>query len=584
MRERSFCFLTERWLITSWGSLGADEIIYHIKAPLTGTNTEIIWKLILQFLLPGFLILAVLTAVYILSHSNRLKKGLMIGSVAAFFLMLGFIVYDLQVQTGLPETIVYEVLGLGKNSDDFFEREYVDAGKLKLKFPEKKRNLIYIFLESTEITFADKENGGAFEQNCIPNLTKLAEENEDFSGADSNLNGGYVLSGTDWTTGAMFGQSSGMPLKLPIRSDFESGSALFPGLTTLGDILQKEGYQRRLLLGSDIQFGGRAGYYYGHGNYEVHDYPYAIANGLLPEDYYVWWGFEDEKLFDFAKAELPTMQEPFCYTMLTVDTHFDDGYVCRLCGDEFGENQYANVFACMDKQVTDFIQWIQKQNFYENTTVVICGDHLTMDSDFCIDVPKEYSRKTYVTFLNSAATPADPDKKRVYSTLDLFPTTLASMGVKIPGNRMGVGVNLYSKEETILERYGVEECKKIFAKPSNFMATLAGEETTDFIDGRWFGTDWTVIGDEKLGLHMMGLGGIDPSYVERIYAEITDVRTGEMTVCEMHYEPNNPNPSNAYGETEYPHEDVECLTAVCYIKLYDEEPKQVWTIEACKFE
>ncbi|MBR1439582.1 MAG: phosphoglycerol transferase, partial [Lachnospiraceae bacterium] len=323
-------FLTERWLITSWGSLGADEIIYHIKAPLTGTNTEIIWKLILQFLLPGFLILAVLTAVYILSHSNRLKKGLMIGSVAAFFLMLGFIVYDLQVQTGLPETVAYEILGLGKNSDDFFEQEYVDAGQQDLKFPEKKRNLIYIFLESAEITYADTENGGAFAQNCLPNLTKLAEENEDFSGADPKLNGGYVLSGTDWTTGAMFAQSSGMPLKLPIRTDFENGSSLFPGLTTLGDILQKEGYNRRLLLGSDIKFGGREGYYRGHGNYEIHDYVYALENGLIPEDYYVWWGYEDEILFNLAKYELLTMQEPFCYTMLTVDTHFDDWYVCRM--------------------------------------------------------------------------------------------------------------------------------------------------------------------------------------------------------------------------------------------------------------
>ena len=31
------------------------------------------------------------------------------------------------------------------------------------------------------MTFADKESGGGFDVNCIPELTELAKENEDFS-------------------------------------------------------------------------------------------------------------------------------------------------------------------------------------------------------------------------------------------------------------------------------------------------------------------------------------------------------------------------------------------------------------------
>ncbi|MGF0065396.1 hypothetical protein ACQRCQ_09010 [Lachnospiraceae bacterium SGI.085] len=45
--------------------------------------------------------------------------------------------------------------------------------------------------------------------------------------------------------------------------------------------------------------------------------------------------------------------------------------------------------------------------------------------------------------------------RRKYTTVDLFPTTLAAMGVKIEGNRLGLSVNLYSSEKTSLyERYG----------------------------------------------------------------------------------------------------------------------------------
>ncbi len=64
----------------------------------------------------------------------------------------------------------------------FIDDNYVDPSSVNITFPEQKRNLIYIFLESMEMTYADKENGGAFKQNVIPELTQLAQENEDFSG------------------------------------------------------------------------------------------------------------------------------------------------------------------------------------------------------------------------------------------------------------------------------------------------------------------------------------------------------------------------------------------------------------------
>ena len=74
----------------------------------------------------------------------------------------------------------------------FIDTLYADPGTTKITFPAKKRNLIYIFLESMETTYADKKNGGAFDNNVIPELTELAEENEDFSGTDQRINGGSM--------------------------------------------------------------------------------------------------------------------------------------------------------------------------------------------------------------------------------------------------------------------------------------------------------------------------------------------------------------------------------------------------------
>ena len=93
-----------------------------------------------------------------------------------------------------------------------------------------------------ETTYADKKNGGAFDNNVIPELTELAEENEDFSGTDQRINGGYSLVGSTWTMGAMFAQTAGLPLSIAIDgNDMDTQDSFFPGLVTLGDILEKEG-------------------------------------------------------------------------------------------------------------------------------------------------------------------------------------------------------------------------------------------------------------------------------------------------------------------------------------------------------
>lgn len=63
-------------------------------------------------------------------------------------------------------------------------------------------------------------------------------------------------------------------------------------------------------------------------------------------------GYEDQKLFTYAKKELQELasgDQPFNLTLLTVDTHFEDGYPCKICPDTYGDNQYANVMACSSR-------------------------------------------------------------------------------------------------------------------------------------------------------------------------------------------------------------------------------------------
>ena len=196
----------------------------------------------------------------------------------------------------------------------------------------------------------------------------------------------------------------------------------------------------------------------------------------------MFWGMEDSKLFAAAKDRITSLaqgEEPFNFTLLTVDTHFEDGYICSLCRDEYPGDNYANAIACSSRQVYDFVRWVQAQDFYENTTIVLCGDHTTMDSDFCNGVPQSYDRKVYTAFINAAAQPEDPSRVRDYSTIDQFPTTLAALGCTIKGNRLGLGTNLFSSQDTLLEKYGYDEVSAEMDKKSNFMIELADIDIYD---------------------------------------------------------------------------------------------------------
>lgn len=487
--------LSVRWMFATWTNLSMDELVYHLTAPLDGTNTDMIWDYVRVCAVPTVLVIFFLVLIR-MAWRKKEKVHLFRGII------------NLTALVGIILVLVYTWVELGignylknRNTEsNFIEEEYVDPMDVAVVFPEQKRNLIYIFLESLETTYSDVDDGGAFDENVIPELTEIAQTNEDFSGIDPKLNGGYSLEGTTWTMGAMFAQTSGLPLNLSISAnDMDTQDSFFPGITTLGDILSDAGYTQTLLIGSEAQFGGRKLYFQEHGNYEMEDYNYAIENGLIPSDYKVWWGYEDQKLFEFAKEKLLQLSqedEPFNLTMLTVDTHFEDGYVCEQCPTEY-DTQYSNVMACSSRQVGEFLKWIQQQDFYENTTIVISGDHPTMDSDYCAEIDQEgnYDRRVFTAYINAAAYAQD-QQERTYSTFDNFPTTLAALGVQIDGDRLGLGTNLFSGKQTLLEEFGKSKVNAELKKKSEFIEKLSAvNKTNDALlirEGRMNGADADV--------------------------------------------------------------------------------------------
>lgn len=464
------------WLIQKYDDIHLDQVLFQMKTPASGAETQLLSSAAVRVGVFGVL----LTALEIFLHqlfSGQLKGRLLRARWYADYcgkkicrvferqvmpVALGFLVAAAALFT--VKLDVFGYVGTVTTESDFIREHYIDPNQVKLHFPEQKRNLVYIFLESMETTYAD-----GFHDNYIPELTKLAEENISFSNTDS-VGGALPYMGTTWTAAAMASQTSGVVVKVPVVGEsYKESNTFLPGVVSIGEILERAGYKQELLIGSDADFANRRAYFTENGHYDIVDINRLKEQGRLPEDYHEWWGFEDEKLFAFAKEELTRLAEqgePFNFTMLTADTHFPDGYPCNQCPDEY-DSQYANVLHCSSKQVYAFVEWLKEQPFYENTTIVISGDHLTMDPEFMEGINESYQRTIYNCFIHAAVEPKQ-EKYRQFGSFDMYPTTLAALGVEISGDRLALGTNLFSDTPTLTERYGFDYVDTELQKKSEF--------------------------------------------------------------------------------------------------------------------
>lgn len=466
------------WVLGNFGNVGMDEIVFHLNMPLKGASQDFVISYILAALCPAVVVCVIFSipvkyTYYIAIKVNSKKIRISVYPFRPFvvtslcLVWLGILAYAMTVNLDMINYIKNQM-----TRSALIQNEYIRPNDVDITFPAQKRNLIWIYMESAESSSQDKANGGLFDVNVIPELTQIAKDNVSFSQSDL-IEGAAVAPGSSWTIAGLLAETSGLPLKIPINANYRGNymdkyAAFLPGVVSLGDILEAQGYHNYFIAGSDFEFGGRLHYFTQHGNYEIFDYYSAVEEVKIPEDYYVWWGFEDAKLYSYAKEKLLKLaseEQPFNFSLLTVDTHHPDGYLCEICPNTY-DDQYSNVWACASSQVYEFVTWIQQQDFYENTMIVISGDHLSMDTDYYEDVVFD-ERKVYNAIINPAIQPIQ-QKNRKFTTMDLFPTVLAGMGVTIEGDRLGLGTNLFSAEQTLSEKYGYDVLFEELSKNSTF--------------------------------------------------------------------------------------------------------------------
>lgn len=280
-----------------------------------------------------------------------------------------------------------------------------------------------------------------------------------------------MLTGTTWTTAGIVSNTTALPFKIPIDGNSYHSNNFMNGSYALGDLLKDNGYYNELISTARTNFGGVNEYFTKHGNFNIIDdnninqYGFTINKNDRND-----WGFNDKTLYEIAKERLNTLSkndEPFNLQLITIDTHFTDGFIYDFSFNKYN-TQYENVYATSDALLVDFINWIKEQDFYKNTTIVISGDHISMQEDFFSSRGINYNdRYIYNCYINPAVKP-NKYENRIYTELDTYPTIVSAIGGEINGNRLGLGVNLFSKQRTLAEKYGLNELNEEILKKSKF--------------------------------------------------------------------------------------------------------------------
>lgn len=481
------CFLLGAtvYVLTGWYTARYDTsfagLLFTLTTPMKGVG-EGFWQDFLAGVLPpvlkalaGFVLLAVLL------FSGRVCRAVRKRFPAAqkaetlrkilgrVLLIFGCLSLPAAAAHAWDRLHVSDYLRFRSEKTMLYEDYYTAPEDTRITAPEDKPNVIWLVLESMETTYASREDGGNQEENYIPNLTRLARENLSFSNSEK-LGGFLSTNNTNWTMAALFAGTSGLPFGFPVeQNSMYKYTEFAPAAVSMGDILAREGYRQEFLCGSDGAYGGRALYFTQHGNYEIHDLFAAREKGEIPSDYYVWWGFEDSKLFAIAREELTRLAEgeaPFNLTLLTVDAHHLGGYTCGECGTEYAD-WTANVIACTDRQVNGFVEWCREQPFWENTVMIITGDHPRMDTCLTEGIPFA-ERPVYNCILNSRKAPAGGTANRTAVMMDMYPTMLSAMGFTIEGDRLALGTDLLSGKKTLAEEIGYAALNEEVQKYSQF--------------------------------------------------------------------------------------------------------------------
>ncbi|WP_339220433.1 LTA synthase family protein [Paenibacillus sp. FSL W7-1332] len=320
----------------------------------------------------------------------------------------------------------------------------------------KGKNLIIIQMESFQEFLVDLKIDG---KEITPNINKLARESQYFPNFYQNVGQGN-------TSDAEFVVNTSFYIPPRGAATQHYADRVLPSLPRL---LQGEGYDTATFHTNVVEFWNRGELYKALGFNRYYD------KAFFGDEDKLFFGASDDALYSKTAAELKKMNEsdkPFYSHVISMSAHHpftipEDKYRMTLperyegtfVGDYIRSQNYA------DDALGKFIEQLKKDGVWDNSLIVLYGDHLGLPIYSLDNKDKELMHEIYGRDYNSGdminiplmihGKGLQPEvKEQVGGQIDLLPTVANLLGVSMD-NQLHFGQDLLNNTDNNLlpERY-----------------------------------------------------------------------------------------------------------------------------------
>ena len=189
---------------------------------------------------------------------------------------------------------------------------------------------------------------------------------------------------------------------------------------------------------------------------------YDVDSYTVEEGQAVNWGMKDIPFFEQSAAHMAKMPQPFYSRLISLTNHYpftldeEDKMIPEYTSNSGTLNRYFQTVRYMDEAVKSFFQDLKDQGLYENSIIVMYGDHYGISENHN-KAMAQYLGKEELTpydnamlqevplFIHIPGSGEGKEMTEVSGQVDIRPTILHLLGIETSKD-MQLGADLFSPE------------------------------------------------------------------------------------------------------------------------------------------
>lgn len=268
---------------------------------------------------------------------------------------------------------------LAENNEFIEVSNYVKSNQInpnsELFGVAKDQNIIVISLESLQEFAINLEVNG---EEVTPFLNQFIQECYYFDNFYQQTSQGKTSDAEFITENSLYAADRGSAFYAKSQNQYESLASIFKG----------QGYYTAVFHANEKEFWNRETMYEALG----FDHFFDESAFLVNEENSFGWGLTDEAFFEQTLDYLKGLPQPFYARLLTLTNHYPfeipEQYQYISPGETNNEivNHYITTVRYLDEALKSFITNLKESGLYDNTIIVMYGDHYGLSESYYEDL------------------------------------------------------------------------------------------------------------------------------------------------------------------------------------------------------